>query len=146
MFENICHVAQCEPRPIRLPPIDARAMGFFSHRDVVKVQRWIKTMDWKNAFQIEAFLRSGMLTTHDLIQKLQKPIEQAIHYYGNEASEFLRQFSVELKMRKPDEDVLKDAGSGMLCASVPVEPEFVYQVDFDVVKLRVYENTFCVTV
>ena len=39
-----------------------------------------------------------------------------------------------------------DAGSGMLCASVPVEPEFVYQVDFDVVKLRVYENTFCVTV
>ena len=39
-----------------------------------------------------------------------------------------------------------NAGSGVLCASVPVEPEFVYQVDFDVVKLRVYENTFCVTV
>jgi RNA-dependent RNA polymerase len=105
MFERICHVAECEPRPIRVPRIDARAMGFFSHRDIVKVQRWIKTMDWKNAFQIEAYLRSGLLTTHDLLQTLQKPIEQAIHYYGNEASEFLRLFSVELKMRKPDEEV-----------------------------------------
>jgi RNA-dependent RNA polymerase len=107
MFEKICHVTQCEPRPIRVPSIDARAMGFFSHRDVVKVQRWIKTMDWKNAFQIEAYLRAGLLTTHDLLQTLQKPIEQAIHYYGNEAPEFLRLFSVELKMRKPDEDVQK---------------------------------------
>jgi len=62
-------------------------------------------MDWKNAFQIEAYLRSGLLTTHDLLQTLQKPIEQAIHYYGDEASEFLRLFSVELKMRKPDEEV-----------------------------------------
>jgi len=62
-------------------------------------------MDWKNAFQIEAYLRSGLLTTHDLLQTLQKPIEQAIHYYGNEAYEFLRLFSVELKMRKPDEKV-----------------------------------------
>jgi RNA-dependent RNA polymerase len=108
MFEKICHVAQCEPRPIRVPPIDARAMGFFSHRNMVQVQRWIKTMDWKNAFQIEAYLRSGLLTTHDLLRTLQKPIEQAIHYYGNEASEFLRLFSVELKMlktRKPDEEV-----------------------------------------
>ena len=62
-------------------------------------------MDWKNAFQIEAYLRSGLLTTHDLLQTLQKPIEQAIQYYGNEAPEFLRMFSVELKMRKPDEEV-----------------------------------------
>jgi len=60
-------------------------------------------MDWKNAFQIEAYLRSGLLTTHDLLQTLQTPIEQAIQYYGSEASEFLRLFSVELKMCKPNE-------------------------------------------
>ena len=107
IFERICHVAQCEPRPIRVPRIDARAMGFFSHPNIFKVQRWIKTMDWKNAFQIEAYLRSGLLTTHDLLQTLQKPIEQAIHDYGNEAYEFLRLFSVELKMRRPDEDAQK---------------------------------------
>ena len=80
-------------------------MGFFSDRDLLQVQRWIKTMDWKNAFQIEACLRSGFLTTHDLLVTLHKPIEQAIHYYGAEASEFLRLFSVALKMRKVDEEV-----------------------------------------
>ena len=104
-FEKICHVAQCEPRPTRVPCVDARAMGYFSHRDLVQVHRWIKTMDWKNAFQIEACLRSGLLTTHDLLVTLQKPIEQAIHHYGAEAPEFLRLFVVELKMRKPDEEL-----------------------------------------
>ena len=104
-FEKICHLAQCEPRPIRVPCVDARGMGFFSERDLLQVQRWIKTMDWKNAFQIEACLRSGFLTTHDLLVTLQKPIEQAIHYYGAEASEFLRLFSVALKMRRVDEEV-----------------------------------------
>ena len=62
-------------------------------------------MDWKNALQVEACLRSGLLTTHDLFVTLQKPIEQAIHYYGAEAPEFLRLFVVELKMRKPDEEL-----------------------------------------
>ncbi|KAF8486749.1 RdRP-domain-containing protein [Russula emetica] len=120
-FENICDVAQCEPRPIRVPPIDAHAKGFFSHRDIVKVQRWIKTMDWKNAFQIEAYLRSGLLTTHDLLHTLQKPIEEAIRYYGNEASEFLRLFSVELKMCKPDEEV-QDCFARLRSKHVRIEP------------------------
>jgi RNA-dependent RNA polymerase len=96
-------------------------MGFFSRRDLIYVQRWIKTMDWKNAFQIEGYLRSGLLTTHDLLQKLQKPIEQAIHYYGNEASEFLRMFSVELKMRKPDEGV-QDCFARLRSKHVHIKP------------------------
>jgi RNA-dependent RNA polymerase len=121
MFERICHVTECEPRPIRVPPIDARAMGFFSHRDLVKVQRWVKTMEWKNAFQIEAYLRSGLLTTHDLLQTLQKPIDQAIRYYGNEASEFLRLFSVELKMRRPDEEV-QDCFARLRSKHVHIDP------------------------
>src|SRR5258708_3301042 len=105
-FERICHVAQCEPRPTRVPNIDAHAMGFFSLHNIVQVQRWIKTMDWKNAFQIEAYLRSGLLTTHDLLQTLHKPIEEAIQHYGAEAPEFLRLFFVELKMRRQDEKFL----------------------------------------
>jgi RNA-dependent RNA polymerase len=105
-FERICHIAQCEPRPIRVTHVDAHAMGFFSHREIVQVQRWIKTMDWKNAFQIEACMRSGLLTTHDLLVTLQEPIEQAIHHYGAEAPEFLRLFMVALKMRKADEELV----------------------------------------
>jgi RNA-dependent RNA polymerase len=105
-FERICHIAQCEPRPIRIPHVDAHAMGFFSHRNLAQVQRWIKTMDWKNAFHIEAYLRSGLVTTHDLLVTLQGPIEQAIHYYGAEAPEFLRLFMVALKLRKVDEELV----------------------------------------
>ena len=104
-FERICHIAQCEPRPIRVLHVDAHAMGFLSHREIVQVQRWIKTMDWKNAFQIEAYLRSGILTTHDLLVTLQEPIEQAIHHYGAEAPEFLRLFMIALKMRNIDEEL-----------------------------------------
>ena len=63
-------------------------------------------MEWKNAFQIESYLRCGLLNTRDLLVTLQNPIEDAIAYYGTESSEFLRLFAVELKMRtaKADED------------------------------------------
>ena len=63
-------------------------------------------MEWKNAFQIEAYLRCGLLNTHDLLVTLQKPIEEVIQFYGSESSEFLRLFYVALKMRttKMDED------------------------------------------
>jgi RNA-dependent RNA polymerase len=61
-------------------------------------------MEWKNAFQIESYLRGGLLNTHDLLVTLQKPIENAIEYYGNEASEFLSLFYVDLKARKMDKD------------------------------------------
>jgi RNA-dependent RNA polymerase len=63
-------------------------------------------MDWKNAFQIEAYLRSGLLTTHDILVTLQEPIEQAIHHYGAGAPEFLRLFMVALKTRKADEGLV----------------------------------------
>jgi hypothetical protein len=68
------------------------------------VQRWTKTMtDWKNAFQIEAYLRSGLLNTHDLLVTLKKPIEGAIEHYKDKSSELLRLFFGALKKRKPDE-------------------------------------------
>ena len=104
-FEKVCHVAECEPRPIRISQrVDARAMRFFAHRELYHIQRWIETMDWKNAFQIEAYLRCGLLNTRDLLRSLQRPIEGVIRDYGPQASELLRLFSIELKMRQLDED------------------------------------------
>ncbi|KAI0251717.1 RNA dependent RNA polymerase-domain-containing protein [Lactifluus subvellereus] len=102
-FEMICHVTQCEPRPIRVERVDAHPMQFFSQRDLYRVQRWIKTMDWNNAFQIEAYLRCGLLNTHDLLFTLQTLIDEVIRDYGAQASELLRLFSVALRMRKDDE-------------------------------------------
>jgi RNA-dependent RNA polymerase len=99
-FEKICILAKCEPRPIRVPHVDAQRMQFFSPIKLNDVQRWIKTMDWKIAFQIEAYLRCGLLNTHDLLSTLQEPIEQVICDYGAEASEFLRRFSGALKMHR----------------------------------------------
>ncbi|KAI0253555.1 RdRP-domain-containing protein [Lactifluus subvellereus] len=102
-FEKICHLVQCEPRPIRVPRVDAIPMQFFSQSNLYHVQRWIKTMDWKVAFQIEAYLRCGLLNTHDLLFTLQTPIEQVINDYGAGASKLLRLFSEALKRRKVDE-------------------------------------------
>ncbi|KAI9428733.1 RdRP-domain-containing protein [Lactarius indigo] len=103
-FEKVCHVAECEPRPIRITRVNALAKGFFTRCELNHVQRWVETMDWKIAFQIEAYLRCGLLNTHDLLHSLQGPIEDVIRDYGDEASELLRLFSVELKMLQPDDD------------------------------------------
>ncbi|KAI9446025.1 RdRP-domain-containing protein [Lactarius indigo] len=101
-FEKVCHIAECEPRPIRIARVDALAKKFFAHRELYHLRRWIETMDWKNAFQIEAYVRCGLLNTHDLLRSLQKPIQDVIRDYGDEASELLRLFSVELKMPQLD--------------------------------------------
>jgi RNA-dependent RNA polymerase len=106
-FEKVCHVAECEPRPVRIARVDALEKKFFAHRELYNIQRWIETMEWKNAFQIEAYLRCGYLNTHDLLRTLQMPIENVIRDYGNEASELLRLFAVELKMRQPDESPIE---------------------------------------
>lgn len=101
-FEKVCHVADFEPRPVRIARVDALAKNFFSRHELNRVQRWMETMDWKSAFQVEAYLRCGLLNTHDL-RALQEPIEDVIRDHGREASALLRLFAVELKIRQPDE-------------------------------------------
>ena len=105
-FEKSCHVAECQPLPVRVPRIEALEKKFFAHRQLYHIQRWITTMEWKNAFQIEAYLRCGYLNTYDLLNTLQKPIEAVIRDYGNEASELLRLFAGELKPREAEESPL----------------------------------------
>ena len=94
---------------------------FFLTRDLNHVRRWIKTLDWKNAFQIEGYLRCGLLNTHDLLVTLRQPIDDAIEHYGPEASEFLRLFSVALRMRNLDED-LSDCFSRVRADHVTIRP------------------------
>ncbi|KAH9018099.1 RdRP-domain-containing protein [Lactarius pseudohatsudake] len=105
-FEKVCHVAECEPRPIRIARVDALGKKFFAHRDLYHIQSWIESMDWKNAFQIEGYLRCGLLNTYDLLRSLQRPIEDVIRDYGNKASELLRLFSVELKMPQLEDNLI----------------------------------------
>jgi RNA-dependent RNA polymerase len=77
-------------------------MQFFSQPKLNHVQGWFRTMDFKVAFQIEGFLRCGLLNTQDLLYTLRDPIKKVIHEYGDQASELLRLFSVELKMHQDE--------------------------------------------
>jgi RNA-dependent RNA polymerase len=98
-FERLCHISQNSFRPVRISRVGAVSKGFFSDRYVHDVYHWTETMDWKTAFQIEAYLRCGLLNTHDLLFPLQQPTENIVRDYGDDASELLRLFSVALRMR-----------------------------------------------
>ena len=51
-FEYLCRVAECEPRPLRVPgAIEAQKSDFFSRKNLNRSHAWMRGMDWKNAFQ-----------------------------------------------------------------------------------------------
>jgi RNA-dependent RNA polymerase len=75
-FQQLCHIAQGNFRPVRVSYVNSFPQDFFSNG--VQPMRWIQTMDCKNDFQIEAYLRCGLLNTHGLLFSLQKPIESVI--------------------------------------------------------------------
>ena len=99
-FREICHIVECQPRPIRVARLYADKCEFFEHNNIYHVERWIKTMDWKIAFQIEACLRGDLLTPHDLLFTLRDAIERVIRDYGSSASQLLRTFSLELQKHR----------------------------------------------
>jgi RNA-dependent RNA polymerase len=102
-LEDVLQIAHGLCRPIRVSCVDAFAQGFFSNRYIHDFYCWIKTINWKSAFQIESYLRCGLLNTHELLFALRDPIEDVIRDYGNGASELLRLFSVALRTRNVDE-------------------------------------------
>ena len=99
-FREICHIVECQPRPIRVARVCADKFEFFERNKLYHVERWIKTMDWKIAFQIEASLRGDLLTPHDLLFTLRDAIEHVIRDHGSSASQLLRTFSLELQKHR----------------------------------------------
>jgi hypothetical protein len=67
IFSNLRQYVKCQPVPTRIYRVDAHAKHFFREdsESMIKVSRWVKTLNWKNASQIQ-----------------QKPIEDAIRDYG----------------------------------------------------------------
>ncbi|VDB83377.1 unnamed protein product [Peniophora sp. CBMAI 1063] len=105
-FERLCEFAQCEPRPIRVPTIEASKLEFFTRKNLNRLHIWMTGMDWKNAFQIEALLRSNLLTMEELLGDMRLPISDVMQRYGSYSSEILRLYNVELQMRQPGEPAL----------------------------------------
>ncbi|KAI9449714.1 RdRP-domain-containing protein [Lactarius psammicola] len=101
-FEEICKEVQCQPVPERVYRVDSYSMGFFRQDFMDRVSDWIKKMEWKCAFQIEGYLRGGLLNTVDLLVGLRNHIEDVIRDYS-EASEFFRLFSDILRARDAGE-------------------------------------------
>src|SRR6266702_3272013 len=107
-FEEICKEVQCQPVPERVYRVDSYSVRFFRQDLMDNVSDWIKKMEWKCAFQIEAYLRGGLLNTVDLLGApplvgLQNHIEDVIRDYRSEASEFFRLFSDALGARDAGE-------------------------------------------
>jgi len=102
-FKHLCQIVHGNVRPVRVSRMDAFPGALFSNRYIRDVYCWIKTMDWKNAFQIEASIRCGLLNAHDLLIVLQKQIESVVRDYGDNANELLRLFSIALRMRNVGE-------------------------------------------
>ena len=102
-FEEICEEVQCQPVPERIPRVDSYPMRFFRQEFLDNISDWLKKMEWKCAFQIEAYLRGGLLNTVDLLVGLRNPIEDVIRSYGSGASKFLYEFSSALGTRDAGE-------------------------------------------
>jgi RNA-dependent RNA polymerase len=101
MFERLCEVAQCEPRPLRVRSIDAgKGLAFFAQKYLHGFAHWLRDMEWTDAFQLEALLRNGALNTLELLD-LQAPIEAARTRFGALSSQVLRIFGLELGLRAP---------------------------------------------
>lgn len=117
-FREICHLVECQPRPIRIARLSADKVEFFQRDKLNKMERWIKKADWKSRFQIESCLRSDLLTPHDLLFTLRDTIERVIRDYGSLASELLHKFSLELQKRRRDET--PSACLARVCAENPI--------------------------
>ncbi|KAH9071049.1 RdRP-domain-containing protein [Lactarius deliciosus] len=102
-FEAICKEVQCQPVPRRVHRVDSSSKQFFRQDVMDNVLDWIKKMEWKCAFQIQAYLRGGLLNTDDLLVRLRSPIEEVIRDDRSDPSEFFRLFSSALGSRDAGE-------------------------------------------
>ncbi|OBZ75664.1 RNA-dependent RNA polymerase 1 [Grifola frondosa] len=104
-FANLCKVAGL-PRPRRMN-IDAFTCRVFSTRQLHNVRIWVKQLSWPVAFQIEALLHNGLLTTNDLLNYLYKPINELHASSPETASNTLRYFTDALRTKSAQESFIE---------------------------------------
>lgn len=104
-FIRLCAIAELR-QPMRVP-IEAFKQGFCSHDQLYKIHVWLKALDWRVAFQLEAILRNGLLNTEDLLTQLYRPINKLYEEHRNITSEVLRFFTEALRSLSPKESPLQ---------------------------------------
>ena len=107
-FAELCRIAGL-PRPFSTS-IESEAKGFFSSKQLFKFQGWLKSLPWPVAFQVEACLRNGLLTTPELWD-LRQPFE-SLCCRTADAADVLRLFVEKLRDRSKTQtplDCLQEA-------------------------------------
>ncbi|EMD38185.1 hypothetical protein CERSUDRAFT_113336 [Gelatoporia subvermispora B] len=104
-FVALCTVAGLQ-RPINAT-VEASRKGFFTAKRLNAVQRWVNSLDWPVAFQIEMMLRNGLINTEELMDTLQKPINDLAKKYPATAGDILRHYTEQLRVRDPKETPLQ---------------------------------------
>lgn len=103
-FANLCQVAGL-PRPFSAT-VEAEAKGFFATKQLFKVQNWLRSFEWPIAFQLEACLRNGLLTTPELFG-IRQPVEALCnHDTPLIAADVLRLFVETLRNRTKSQSPL----------------------------------------
>jgi RNA-dependent RNA polymerase len=106
-FWELCNIAQVQPQPVRRDGIEASTRHFFARRPLHEVERWMRTLEWKHAFQIEALLHNGLVNTEDVFVRLRPHIERITKKFGALAGEILRLYTVALPLRPSRETPLE---------------------------------------
>lgn len=100
-FIRLCKIAELR-LPVRVE-IDTSKRYFCSRKRLFGIQKWLKELEWRVAFQVEAILRNGLLNTEDLFINLQQPIKELCKEHRAVASEVLRFFAQALQPLSPSE-------------------------------------------
>lgn len=98
-FRNLCTVAGIS-RPI-LAKVDAFKKGFYTGQRLHNIRLQLAEFDFVVAFQVEALLRNGLVTTDDLFNFLLNPIKQLCKRDPENAGDLLRLFTDAMRSKNP---------------------------------------------
>ncbi|KAI0672875.1 RdRP-domain-containing protein [Trametes maxima] len=102
-FVRLCEIAEVQ-RPI-FANVDTFKKGFFSPKQLHRFHLWLKQFDWPVAFQIEALLRGGIMTTEDILVYFRLRLEKLYKDLGSKAAQVLRTFCEAVRTRSPKDSV-----------------------------------------
>ena len=88
-FRELCVIANL-PKP-NILAIESRHSDFFSNKKLTKVQTLLRSVSWPVAFQIEALLHNGLITTDDLTNSLWPMIAEIHKKHPQNTARILRQ-------------------------------------------------------
>jgi len=104
-FSSMCQKAELPlPNMLRDGLVDVQRLHIFSAKNLDNISRWLKTLDWPVAFQLEALIRNLRLNALEL-WGLKPRVTKLIQERGPTVSrQILRHFHTVLRSKRPQSD------------------------------------------